>query len=115
MLAPEKLFYKIGEVSEITGLESYVLRFWETEFSSLHPQKNRGNQRLYTKKEIELILQIKKLLYEEGLTIAGAKKRLSQSARRKEPIPAGLSQSNDITSAIHTVRKELEELLHILS
>ncbi len=107
----EKLFYKIGEVSQITGLEAYVLRFWESEFSALHPKKSKGNQRAYTKREIDLILQIKKLLYEERMTIAGAKKKLGSSYVRsghamREPLRG---------EALHRVRKELEEVLHILS
>lgn len=112
-MMPEKLFYKIGEVSKITGLESYVLRFWETEFPSLHPQKSTGKQRVYTRKEIDLILEIKKLLYVEGLTIAGAKKKLSHPSK-KETL-ALRPEGRGLTSAIHTVRRELEELLHILS
>jgi DNA-binding transcriptional MerR regulator len=71
-----KSTYKIGEVSRMTGLAAYVLRFWESEFPSLRPQKNRGNQRRYTQDEIDAILEIKKLLYEERLTIEGARKRL---------------------------------------
>ncbi len=104
----EKLFYKISEVSRITGLEPYVLRFWESQFSSLHPRKSRGNQRIYLKKEIDLILQIKELLYHEGLTIAGARKKLALHLR-----PRG---SGDVRrKAIHSVRKELEDILQILS
>lgn len=79
MTVPEKMFYKIGEVSKLTGLESYVLRFWENEFSVLHPRKNDGGQRVYLQKDVALILKIKKMLYEEGYTIAGAKKVLSQN------------------------------------
>jgi DNA-binding transcriptional MerR regulator len=109
----EKLFYKIGEVSRITGLESYVLRFWESEFQALHPKKSSGKQRVYTKKEIDLVLEIKRLLYVEGLTIAGAKKKLSL-VKKEAPAPLD-SQETGLTSTIHTVRRELEELLHILS
>ncbi|MFQ5780271.1 MAG: MerR family transcriptional regulator [Nitrospiria bacterium] len=110
----EKLFYKIGEVSEMTGLETYVLRFWESEFSHLHPKKSKGNQRVYTKKEIDLILRIKELLYKEGLTIAGARKRLARPSRGgNRSVPKG--GPGDINNAIHSVKRELEELLHILS
>jgi DNA-binding transcriptional MerR regulator len=69
-----KLFYKIGEVSEITKLPAYVLRFWESEFSFLRPKKSRGNQRLYVQRDIETVLEIKRMLYEEGHTIAGVKR-----------------------------------------
>jgi DNA-binding transcriptional MerR regulator len=74
--APDKLFYKIGEVSRLTGLESYVLRYWETEFPALRPRKTSGGQRVYTPKDVELVLHIKRMLYEQGFTIAGARKRL---------------------------------------
>src|SRR5437879_13793538 len=67
----DKLFYKIGEVSRITGLPSYVLRFWESEFQFLQPQKSRGRQRVYTQKDVETLLQIKRMRYEQGFTIEG--------------------------------------------
>jgi DNA-binding transcriptional MerR regulator len=73
---PEKLFYKIGEVGRLAGLETYVLRYWETEFPALHPRKTAGGQRVYTKQDVELVLQIKQMLHEQGFTIAGARKRL---------------------------------------
>ncbi len=72
----DKLFYKIGEVSRLAGLEAYVLRYWETEFPALHPRKTAGGQRVYTKKDVDLVLSIKQMLYEQGFTIAGARKRL---------------------------------------
>lgn len=75
---PDKLFYKIGEVSKITGVESYVLRYWETEFPFLKPRKNKSGQRVYVKKDLELILQIKKMLYQERFTIEGVRKKLGQ-------------------------------------
>jgi DNA-binding transcriptional MerR regulator len=101
----EKLFYKIGEVSKIAGLEPYVLRFWESEFPSLNPKKNTGGQRVYSKKELDLILEIKRLLHKEGWTIAGAKKML-QTRKPLQEVPKG---------TLGEVRKELEELLAILS
>ena len=73
---PNKLFFKIGEVCEITDTQPYVLRYWESEFSALAPAKNSSGQRIYRRRDIETILRIKQLLYEEGFTIAGAKKRL---------------------------------------
>jgi DNA-binding transcriptional MerR regulator len=114
-LMTEKLFYKIGEVSKITGLESYVLRFWESEFPALHPKKSSGKQRVYTRKEIDLVLEIKRLLYVEGLTIAGAKKKLSHPSRKESPVVPLRPPGSGLTSTIHTVKRELEELLHILS
>ena len=82
----EKLFYKIGEVSRITGVEAYVLRYWETEFSFLRPRKSRSGQRIYTKKDIDLIDQIKTLLYDERYTIEGVRKRLGEP--HLEVVPA---------------------------
>ena len=72
---PQKLYYRIGEVAEIAGVKPHVLRYWETEFGFLSPQKNEGNQRLYTAKDLEKVLLIRKLLYEDGYTIAGAKRK----------------------------------------
>ena len=75
---PNKLFYRIGEVSRLTGLEPYVLRYWETEFAQLKPEKGRSGQRVYKKEDIDRILQIKQMLYSEGYTIAGARKKMSR-------------------------------------
>jgi len=69
-----KVFYKIGEVSQLTKLPAYVLRFWESEFSFLKPKKSRGNQRLYVQRDIETVLEIKRMLYEEGHTLEGVKR-----------------------------------------
>src|SRR5512147_2826177 len=77
---PNKLFFKIGEVCEITDTQPYVLRYWESEFPSLAPAKNSSGQRIYRRKDIETVLRIKQLLYDEGFTIAGAKKRLETEA-----------------------------------
>lgn len=98
-----KMFYKIGEVSRLTGLESYVLRFWENEFQVLHPRKNNGGQRVYLQKDIDLILKIKKMLYEEGYTIAGAKKVLKQT-------PVTISSDYPLGR----IQKELRGILDLL-
>jgi DNA-binding transcriptional MerR regulator len=79
----KKLYYKIREVCEIVGVEAHVLRFWETEFPALSPPKTKTGQRIYRPKDIELLLQIRKLLYEEGFTIAGARKKLSMAVPTK--------------------------------
>jgi len=78
---PEKLYFKIGEVCEIVGVQAHVLRYWETEFPMLTPQKNRAGQRTYRRRDVEMALRVKELLYEEQYTIAGAKKRLASETR----------------------------------
>jgi DNA-binding transcriptional MerR regulator len=78
---PEKLFFKIGEVCDITGIQAHVLRYWESEFPTLAPQKNRAGQRTYRRRDVEMVLRIKELLYEDQFTIAGAKKKLSTEIR----------------------------------
>ena len=78
---PEKLFFKIGEVCELAGVQAHVLRYWESEFPMLAPQKNRAGQRVYRRRDVEIALRIKELLYDDQYTIAGAKKRLSNELR----------------------------------
>jgi DNA-binding transcriptional MerR regulator len=73
---PNKLYFKIGEVSQITGMEPYVIRYWESEFRTIKPTRTQSNQRVYRRKDVENILEIKRLLYEEKLTIAGARRKL---------------------------------------
>ncbi len=103
MTVSAKMFYKIGEVSKLTGLESYVLRFWENEFPLLHPRKNEGGQRVYLQKDVVLILKIKKMLYEEGYTISGAKKVLKQT-------PVTISSGYPLGR----IQKELRGILDLL-
>jgi len=85
---PDKLYYKIGEVAKFTGVKTHVLRYWETEFNSIRPNKSRSNQRLYRKQDVELILHLKDLLYNQGFTIAGARKKLRQKPTKvvAEPV-----------------------------
>ncbi len=78
---PDKLYYRIGEVATLTGIPAYVLRYWESEFKLLRPKKNLAGQRLYRKRDLELVTRIKTLLYEERLTLEGAKKRLAAESR----------------------------------
>jgi DNA-binding transcriptional MerR regulator len=80
---PEKLYYKIGEVAKFTGVKTHVLRYWETEFKVIRPNKSRSNQRLYRKQDVELILRLKDLLYNQGFTIAGARKKLREKPTEK--------------------------------
>lgn len=86
---PDKLFFKIGEVCELVGVQAHVLRYWETEFSMLSPQKNKSGQRSYRKKDVETALRIKQLLYDDMFTIAGARKKLISDQREaNRPKPA---------------------------
>jgi DNA-binding transcriptional MerR regulator len=110
-VADEKLYYSISEVARITDLEAYVLRFWEKEFPMLRPKKNKGGNRHYQKRDIELVNQIKHLLYEENYTIAGARKRLGQMEKKGEKKELVLkAKSNTI---IGEIKKELEDILKI--
>ena len=84
---PNKKYFRIGEVSDITGVEAYVLRFWETEFKKINPKRTESGQRLYSQKDVELILTIKQLLYTDKFTIQGAKKHLNLTTDdRKKPV-----------------------------
>lgn len=112
-----KLYYSISEVSGITGIKQYVLRFWEKEFSDLKPKKNRAGNRTYQLKDIELVNRIKNLLYEEGFTIEGARAQLKEFRHTTEPInPLNkeLDQEN-LKTVLKDIKKELSEILKILS
>jgi DNA-binding transcriptional MerR regulator len=112
---PNKLFFKIGEVCEITDTQPYVLRYWESEFPALAPAKNSSGQRIYRRRDIETVLRIKQLLYEEGFTIAGAKKRLEaeMAARVETPRPGDGAGEKERT-ALAEVRTQLREILTLL-
>ena len=89
---PDKLFFRIGEVSTMLGLEAYVLRYWETEFPMLQPIKSPSGHRLYRQEDVDMVLKIKRLLYDEGFTIAGARRHLRDGGADPEasaPIPPG--------------------------
>ncbi len=119
---PRKLYYKIGEVCEIVGVPAHVLRYWETEFPTLTPPKSRGGQRTYRPADIELLLRIRKLLYDEGFTIAGARKKLGARKRSAAPdhAEAGHAREGAETPQVQAdeplgkVRKELENILTLL-
>src|ERR1700675_498519 len=114
---PNKLFFKIGEVCEITDTQPYVLRYWESEFPALAPAKNSSGQRIYRRRDIETVLRIKQLLYEEGFTIAGAKKRLETEMVGRQDTPAAPAAENggDPTRmALLEVRTQLREILTLL-
>ena len=80
---PDKLFFKIGEVAELAGVEQHVLRYWEEEIESLKPKKNKSGQRLYQKKDVEQVFEIKQLLYAEKFTVAGARKKMKQNKKKE--------------------------------
>lgn len=102
---PEKLYFSIGEVSEITNLPTYVLRFWEDKFPTLNPQKSRGGHRRYEKKDVELILTIKDLLYNRGFTIEGARKKLQDEKIKQSKADLDLSW----------LKEEIKGIIKILS
>ncbi len=126
---PNKLFFKIGEVCEITETQPYVLRYWESEFPALAPAKNSSGQRIYRRRDIETVLRIKQLLYDEGFTIAGAKKRLESELGGRAPTPrsqaAEAAAAEAVASeaepaedrtraALRDVRVQLREILTLL-
>ena len=109
---PDKLFFKIGEVAETAGVENHVLRFWEQEFDILKPDKNRAGQRLYQKKDVELVLRIKHLLYHEKYTLAGAKKKLME---RNKPIQKSLNfDPEKLAQLKKKIEKDLGAILKLL-
>jgi len=114
VVIPDKLYFRIGEVSRLCGLPSYVLRFWETEFNQLKPSKSSTGQRMYRKIDVESVLRIKKLLYDQGFTIAGARQQLRAETKRKQsPLPFAVPPPN--RGELKQVRQGLREILGILS
>jgi len=109
--AEEKRLYKIGEVCKLADVQPYVLRYWETEFPPLSPNKSGGGQRLYTRHEIDIILRIKQLLYSEGFTIAGAKKKLEMEMAEPAVVAAPAAPNRN---ALQDVRRELRAILKML-
>ena len=113
---PLKLYYRIGEVAEIVGVEPHVLRYWETEFRSIRPQKSRSGQRVYSRKDVDKLMRVRDLLYTQGFTIAGAKKKLQQLGQ--EPTPAGdgaLAAVRDIRESLLQLREEVLSSMQRLS
>jgi DNA-binding transcriptional MerR regulator len=119
---PDKLYFRIGDVSRLAGVKAYVLRYWESEFPAIAPKKSGTGQRLYRRKDVELILEIKHLLYEKRFTIEGARKAIEN---RVKPVPAakrakaaGPMQQANLFGApapdLSAIRRELEEILRLL-
>ena len=111
---PDKLYFKIGEVARLAGVEPYVLRFWEGEFPALRPGKSPTGQRLYRRREVELALQIKALLHEQGFTIAGARKKLKGEHEGKRAQVALPLQSGRDQELLRKVRAELATIAALL-
>lgn len=112
---PDKLYFKIGEVAAIVGVQAYVLRYWESEFSVIRPSKTRSKHRLYRRRDVETLLQIKRLLHDERFTIEGARRRLKtlqKEERHQTELPLGDRAYRTILSQ---VRKEIESLHRMLT
>ncbi len=109
----EKFYHSISEVAEMTGIKPYVLRFWEKEFTLLRPKKNKAGNRCYRKRDIELINQIKHLLYEEGYTIEGAKSKLKNL--RQNDLGPMLAEKMRLEKFLAEIKKEISALLEVLS
>jgi len=107
---PVKLYYRIGEVAEIVGVEPHVLRYWETEFRSIRPSKSAKGQRVYSRRDVEKLLKVKDLLYSHGFTIAGARKRLrevsDEPVRETRPVPAV-----SVRKSLLALRSEVSQML----
>src|SRR5258707_15736076 len=119
---PEQHYFRIGEVSRLPGIKPYVLRFWETEFSSLGPKKSGPDHRLYRRKDVELVLEIKRLLYEKRYTIEGARKFLAAKAKG-EPKPSAAARKAarsqpklfaEPTAEFDNIKKELRAILDLM-
>lgn len=110
----EKLFYRIGEVSRITGLEPYILRYWETEFPFLRPRKSSSGHRIYTKRDIDLIFTIKKLLYEEKYTIEGVRKKFGIIKKTADGNTEKNLNSSEIKERIGKIKLRLQRMLELL-
>jgi DNA-binding transcriptional MerR regulator len=112
--AQGKRYYRIGEVSRITGVKPYVLRYWESEFRWMAPQKSRSKQRLYRRRDIDMILLIKKMLYEQRFTIAGARKQLREFGADRALESGNLAIETDHRSRYQKIRSELESIRAVL-
>ena len=121
---PDKLYFKIGEVKKITGVEAHVLRYWESEFKIIRPQRATSKQRLYRRVDVENILTIKKLLYEDGYTVPGARKFLTANkgkkakqpvaAAAKQPAKPAAVQDDKTRSLLQNMKKDLQALKEML-
>jgi DNA-binding transcriptional MerR regulator len=113
---PDKLFFRIGEVSQIVGVEAYVLRYWESEFKGLSPRKSSSGQRMFRRRDVELLLRIKHLLYEKKFTIEGARMALLESKdSTRKVVPGTQAELFPVASPLPGIRQELADILKLLS
>src|SRR5579864_8356540 len=114
IVIPDKLYFRIREVSKLTNTKAYVLRYWETEFPTLRPERKSG-QRLYRRKDVETVFRIKQLLYQEGFTIEGARKQLESEAKDGAAEPPPLFRALPDGAELRGIRRELQSILTMLS
>ena len=120
---PHKLYFRIGEVARVVGVKPYVLRYWESEFAVLRPEKTASGHRLYRRRDVEILLDIKRLLYDEKFTISGAKKRLRESNKEGDPPPPSTDSADQNPAAetdrqrdvLVSIRKDLLDLYKMLN
>lgn len=114
---PSKIFYRVGEVSQLVGVESYVLRYWEKMFPQLKPEKDESGQRVYTRSDIDMVLRIKNLLYEERYTIDGARKKLKEASKdgsKNRGKPESSEDVQELLTILENVKITLQEALAVL-
>ncbi len=114
VLIPDKLYFRIGEVANLCHLPAYVLRFWESEFSQLKPVKSSTGQRMYRKRDVESVLRIKQLLYEQGFTISGARQQL-RAENKTDKSQTAIPFPSHPTPDLQHIRQGLREILDMLS
>lgn len=112
---PDKLYFKIGEVAKMADVPTHVLRYWESEFSGINPKRANSKQRLYRRQDVELILNIKTLLHEQGYTIAGARKLLESGANPAQAIAEEKPMPAKVSNTLQTIKQELKELQDLLT
>jgi len=112
---PDKLFFRIGEVSQLVGVEPYVLRYWESEFPGLSPKKSNTGQRMFRRKDVELLLNIKQLLYEKKFTIEGARKALKEPVRTEATVRVRQEELFPPVDPLPEIRQQLADILKLLS
>ena len=112
---PDKLYFKIGEVAKMADVPTHVLRYWESEFSGIKPKRANSKQRLYKRQDVELILDIKTLLHEQGYTIAGARKLLESGQTPSQAVIDVKPGITKVSNPLQTIKQELKELQHLLT